>query len=127
MSFETAKTKNKKALQIKIDQAKQVNQNLEAALNCLAATLHRGFPIMTAEKVKEGTGYIPLFKIHGKGDVAIKGLGYVLVKEKLTLKDKVRNVLNGFTTQGFERVAKKRVLSVRGLLARFRRPSKADK
>ena len=124
MNHINSKTKTKRELAEKIDNAKLINQNLEAALNCLAATLHRHFPIMTVEKCKEGIGYIPLFDIYRVGVIAIKGQGFVMAKEKLTIKDKVRNLFNGYTTQGFVREVGSGIFGVRKLLARFRKHAK---
>ncbi len=123
----SAKTRHKRELALKIDQSKQVNENLEAALNCLAATLHRHFPVMTVAKCKEGIGYIPLFDIHGVGVIAIKGQGFVMAKDTLTIKDKFRNLKNGYSTQGFVREVGSGIFGIRKLLARLRKSSKKNK
>jgi hypothetical protein len=121
-----AKTRTKRELQQKIDNSKLINENLEGALNCLAATVWGNFPVMTRDKVKPGEDYLPLFELQGKGDIGIRGMGFVMVKEKLSIRDKYRNISNGYKANGLAPEAGQGIFGIRKLLAGLRRPKKEN-
>ena len=113
----SAKTTNKKVLNQKIREAEQVNQNLEASLNCLIAAIYKRLPIVE-DKYCSQENHIPFFDIDGYGIVGIREANYVITKKKLTTRDKINNIRNGYTKEGFARQAGSRV-RVSGRFARL--------
>lgn len=97
MYRESGKTKGRKQLNREVKQAQSINQNLEAALNCLVASVHTKLRRISQEELKlagENSG-VPFFEIKDEGDVWILGMEWVIVKDKLTIKDKFNNWRNG--------------------------------
>ena len=113
----SAKTTNKKVLNQKIREAEQVNQNLEASLNCLIAAIYKRLPIMEDRHCSQ-ENHIPFFEIQGYGIVGIREANYVVTKKKLTTRDKINNIRNGYTKEGFARQANSGV-RVSGRFTRF--------
>ena len=113
----SAKTTNKKVLNQKIREAEQVNQNLEASLNCLIAAIYKRLPIVE-DKYCSQENHIPFFDIDGYGIVGIREANYVITKNKLTTRDKINNIRNGYTKEGFARQVNSGV-RVSGRFTRF--------
>jgi hypothetical protein len=100
------KTTSRRVLNGKIREQKQANENMEAMVYCLMASIHKKFPVIHESNCKDGDNFLPLFGIDGYGVLGLFENSVAISVSELKLKHKINNLRNGYKANGFARTSK---------------------